>query len=201
MASPEAELLMARSRNYAAEYARRIQKGRTRGLSTRQARGHPGTGESHVSSRAATPRYNPRLEEGLKGLRDGKSLKASARSAHVAPERLRAYIAQTGVVEKEHRRWVVKVDDRLRVVPIFSKGQNIEIRVRGYEPAREAGAYMAAVKQFLATNDRSLLGPFEGQSVLDVTGKRHPFETRPNVLYRLHAAGTEPYEQIYRIVA
>jgi hypothetical protein len=138
---------MASTRDYAAEYARRIQKGRTRGLSTRQARGHPGTGESHVSSKATTPHYNPRLEEGLKGLRDGKSLKASAQSAHVAPERLRAYVVQTGVVEKEHRRWVVKTDDRLRDVPIFSKGQYIKITVRGYEPAREAGAYMAAVKQ------------------------------------------------------
>jgi hypothetical protein len=34
-----------------------------------------------------------------------------------------------------------------------------------------------------------------------VKGKRHIFETRPNVLYRLSASQTEPFEEVYRIVA
>lgn len=59
---------------------------------------------------------------------------------------------------------------------------------------------MATVGRFLETNDRSLLKPFIGQSVRDTAGKAHPFEARPNVLYRLSSAGEHTFEQIYRIV-
>jgi hypothetical protein len=59
---------------------------------------------------------------------------------------------------------------------------------------------MSAAGRFLETNKRELLAPFVGVSVKDIAGKEHPFETRPNVLYRLTAAGGESFEQIYRIV-
>src|SRR5215208_3982320 len=94
-----------RKRDYKAEYRRRIERGLAKGLSKSQARGHPRSGERHSSTRTSTPRYDRRLEMGLKEMRRGKSLKASARSAHVAPERLRTYDAiQTGLVHKEGRR-------------------------------------------------------------------------------------------------
>jgi|SRR5215211_2086132 len=118
-----------RKRDYKAEYRRRIERGLARGLSKSQARGHPGSGEKHASARTSTPRYDRRLETGIKEMRRGKSLKAAARSAHVAPERLRTYATQTGVVQKERRRWVVKNDRRPRQVQIFSGGRAHEITV------------------------------------------------------------------------
>jgi hypothetical protein len=96
--------MVRKKRNYKAEYRRRIERGLAKGLSKSQARGHPGPGERHSSAHSSTPRFDKRLEMGLEEMRRGKSLNAAARSAHVAPERLRTYDAiQTGVVHKERR--------------------------------------------------------------------------------------------------
>ncbi len=126
---------MSRQRDYKAEYARRIQRGLDRGLSRSQARGHPRPIESHVSARASTPRYDRRLEEGVKALREGKPLRAAARSARVSEERMRSYVAQTGVVQKERGRWRVQQDTRERMVPIYTDGRVREIRVPDYDSA------------------------------------------------------------------
>ncbi len=134
-------------------------------------------------------------------MRSGKSLTAAAKSAHVSPERLRRYAADTGVAKKERNRWRVLRDNRPRVVQVYSGGQAYEITVPGYEPAALVGRYMAAVKEFLRTNNASNLAPFRGEWVADVYGKRYVFETRPNVLYRLDASGIEPFEQVYKIVS
>jgi hypothetical protein len=189
-----------RKRDYKAEYRRRIERGLAKGLSKSQARGHPGSGEKHASARTSTPRYDRRLEMGLKEMRKGKSLKAAARSAHVAPERLRTYATQTGVVQKERRRWVVKDDHRPRQIQIFSGGQAHEITVSGYAESEFVGRYMAAVKEFLRTNDAANLQPFKGEWVTDINGKPYLLETNENALYRLHASGVEPFEQVYKIV-
>jgi hypothetical protein len=192
---------MARTRNYQAEYARRVAGGLARGLTRSQARGHPRITESHVSARRSTPFYDRLLEEGLKAVRGGKPFTAAARSIGVAPERLRRYFGQTGVVEKQGRRWVVGHDPRQREWLVYSDGERHYIRLPGYEPAALVGRYIDAVGQFLETNDPSVLQPFAGQSVTDVNGREYVFETRPNELYRLTAGGPESYEQIYRIVA
>ena len=59
---------------------------------------------------------------------------------------------------------------------------------------------MATVGEFLRTNDASNLWPFEGEWVSDISGNPYLFETRPNILYRLHASGVEPFHEIYRIL-
>ncbi len=190
---------MARQRDYQAEYQRRIQRGIAEGLSRNQARGHPGHGEALVSRRQL-PQYDRRLEEGLKAVRDGQTLTAAARSVHAAPETLRNYLVQTGVAEKPANRWQIGRDTRRRVMAVFSGGKEHIVTVDGYDAAFHVGRYMAAVSQFLASNDASVLQPFVGQSVVDVKGKRYAFETRPNTLYRLSQSGTDPFEQVYRIV-
>lgn len=179
------------SRNYRAEYRRRLARAASRGLGRTQARGH---------ARGAI-RYEPELEAALKSIRDGQSLSAASRSHHVAPERLRAYLGSTGVGKKVGRSWTIGTDNRPRVLPIFSRGRRHEITVRDYESARVVGLYMQTVYgPFLERNDASVLAPFAGQGVHDTHGRFYPFEVRPNELYRLTLAGPEPFEQIYQIV-
>lgn len=191
---------MATKRDYKAEYQRRIEKGQARGLSRSEARGHGKPSSSGAAQKTDAFKFDRQLEEGLKTMREGKSLSQAAKSIHVAPERLRGYIEQAGVAEKKSGRWQIVRDTRQRIVMIFSKGVRKEITVN-YQEAQKVGAYSSAVGNFLATNDPASLKPFVGKYVIDVKGKKHLLETRPNVLYRLNANPTETFEETYRIAA
>src|SRR5262249_42044369 len=154
-------------RDYKAEYQKRIARGLAMGQSRSEARGHGKPKASSVKSRIEKPTYDRRLEEGVKAMRKGDSLTKAARSIQVAPERLRAYIKQADVGEKKSGRWFISKDSRSRVVPIFSAGKYQEVTV-GLEASQKAGAYMSVVNQFLSTNDKSVLDPFRGDSLVDV---------------------------------
>ncbi|WP_298161779.1 hypothetical protein [Acidocella sp.] len=198
-------------RDYKAEYARRITRGLEQGLSRSQARGHPKPLEpakatitkatKSVGTRkpAKAPKFDRRLEDGFRALRDGQTLTASAKSVRVSPERLRRYVAETGMAERKGNRWIIGPDVRPRIMQMFSNGEAVKITVDPDE-ARLVGAYHSAVGRFLNTNDPDFLGLFDGQSVTDITGKSYPFETDPNALYRLSETGSESFEDVYRIV-
>lgn len=52
-----AQMMARRQRNYAAEYARRVQRAEARGLSRSQAAGHPRTGERRASEALSAPEW------------------------------------------------------------------------------------------------------------------------------------------------
>ncbi len=83
---------------------------------------------------------------------------------------------------------------------LFSEGRTLQVVVGDFDAASKIGRYMSAVGEFLRTNKPAGLREFEGASVIDVAGKAHPFETRPNALYRLASAHDQSFEHIYRIV-
>lgn len=189
-----------RSRDYKAEYARRIARGKAKGLSRSQARGHPRHHEPHVANIATVRPWNPDLEKGLGQIREGRSMAAAARSIGVAPERLRSYVARTGVARKEQRRWRIGPDYRPRQVLVHSRGEDLKIVVPGFAEASAVNRYLAGVRWFIHTNNPAYLAEFAGQGVTDVDGVFHPFEVRENVLYRLNETASETYEQVYQIV-
>ncbi|MBU6418254.1 MAG: hypothetical protein KGQ79_00825 [Proteobacteria bacterium] len=197
-----------RIRDYKAEYARRISRGQAQGLSRSQARGHPRALEptkrsiskaTKPAQAAKPPKFDRRLEEGFRALRDGQTLTASAKSVRVSPERLRRYVAETGMAERKGSRWIIGPDIRPRIMQMFSNGEIQHVTVAPDE-ARLIGAYHSAVGRFLNTNDPAFLDIFDGQSVTDIKGKSHPFETDPNALYRLSETGSDSFEDVYRIV-
>lgn len=188
-----------RKRDYKAEYARRIARGRNRGLSRSQARGHPKPTEKPVAVRRQSRLDDHRFQIALRELRDGKSLSAVARDIGVSRERLTTQLETSHVARKNGGRWIVR-SDRPREMLIYSNGRASTIKVPNLKSAAKLGRYLSAVRQFLSTNDLDYLVSFTGESVADVKGKVHPFETDPNVLYRLSLTGTETFEQVYRIV-
>ena len=190
-----------RPRDYKAEYQRRVGRGLAKGLSRSQARGHPRHHEPHVAEIAKARPWDPQLEEGLKGVREGESLAQAARRLHVAPERLRSYVTRTGVARKERSRWRIGPDARQREVLIFSRGRELRVILPDYQASRHAGQYMAAVGRFLDSNDPSELTAFAGRGVTDAGGRFVPFETNPNTLYYLSETSTMTYEAVYRILA
>jgi hypothetical protein len=145
-------------------------------------------------------RYDPRLEFGLKYMREGDSIAEAARKIGVTPAQLRSYAAATGIVTRKGSKWVFKRDRRFRRMPIYSDGNRSVITVHNGKTASIIGAYMRAVRLFFTTEDIHHLDPFRDRSVPDINGKRYVFETRPNVLFRLDASGVEPFELAYEIV-
>jgi hypothetical protein len=196
---PRSRSQALRSRDYAAEYKRRVARALARGLSRSQARGHPRAGESPASARRPLkPIPEEQLQRALRVLRQERKLGAAAKAAHISPERLRTFAKSKGAIKKQGRRWIIN-PDLPRRMPMFSHGRLLEVTVTGAAASR-IGAYMDAVGKFVASNDHALLRPFVGQSVTDIAGRAHPFETDPNALHRLTSAEDATFESVYRIV-
>jgi hypothetical protein len=187
-----------RPRDYRAEYGRRIERGLVKGLSRAQSRGHPGAGQSLASEPANGATYSRQLEAGLRALKGGQSLISAARSIHASPERLRRYVQARGA-ERQGRRWVVTEDRQTRQMLLYTRASARVVKVNPAESSR-IGAYMAAVGQFLETNQPTHLLPFIDDGVQDIRRTYHPFETSPNTLYRLANTGGDMFENIYRII-
>jgi hypothetical protein len=187
-------------RDYRAEYRRRIASGAAKGISRSQARGHPKPSEAAArSKRPPRPIEDDRLQLALKVLRQEKSLSAAAKAAKIAPERLRHFATERDIIDRQGRRWIVRHQLPRRML-LFSDGRAVQAVVGDFTSASKIGRFMSAVSQFLRTNNPTWLREFEGVSVTDVSGRSHPFETRPNTLYRLASAHDQSFEHIYRIV-
>jgi hypothetical protein len=190
-----------RKRDYAKEYRARIARGRAKGLSRSQSRGHRKAGEASASTRRATRKLEDhRLQEALRLIRQGRSIGAAAKEIGTSAENLQNQLIESGAVEKRGRRW--RVSEKLpRDTMIFSGGRVHHIRVGNYSAASLVGKYMAAVRRFVRyDNDPKHLKPFAKKSVTDINGKLYPFEVRPNVVHRLANTGRTSFEEYYRIV-
>ena len=189
---------MLTSRDFIAEYKRRIALSEMRSLSRSQARGHAKASEQPIRPPKSTI-SDARIQLALSTLRREQNFAAAAKSAKISPERLRKYAVEKSLIEKTRGRW--KIAEILpRRMALFSGRRQIVVTVGNAEIASEVGRYMSAVSRFLSSNKATLLGPFAGQGVRDRAGKFHVFETDPNSLYRLAASGGSSFEQIYRIV-
>lgn len=186
---------MAR-RNGKTEHKRRRGRGVARGLqrptprapaAVRQARGRP-----LIEGR--------RIEDAILEMNRGRSMTAAARALHVSRHRLRDALVRRHLGKRRGRRWVVK-DDRLRRVPVMTRGHVEKVTVRGYEPARLVGEHHQAAREFVSTNDVVLLQPFEGRTVQAANGRRYVLETDPNALHRIAAMDSPPFHEIYEITS
>lgn len=189
---------MTRQRDYKAEYQRRLKHAAARGLSRSQARGHARAGEAPLR-RGRTSKSDDKLEAALKALRRTGKQSAAAKEVGVSPERLRRFLRENALAKRRGRTWQI-TDRRLRQMRVLTQGQSRMLTIRGFEHASVIGTHSAAVRRFIETNDISELKPFTGRAVKDAAGRSHVLETDPNTLYRLAAAGSEGFEQIYRLI-
>lgn len=189
---------MPKTRNFAAEYARRKARALARGLTLSQARGHPRAGE-----RGLRPiKFDGGLEAALKSMRGGSKLKDAAKVHSVSRERLSRYIKSQAGAGRSGRAWTFN-DQRRRRVQVIEAGQVVDIWVVGYEPARLAGRYMVDAARVIG--DPEILGPrfvrtWENVSIKSASGRRHFFTTDLNEIYRALHANDRPFEQVYKLV-
>lgn len=189
---------MARARDYKAEYARRIASAQRRGLSRSQGRGHARHGEAPARPGPIRAHDNG-LEAALKLLRRTGNQGIAAKEAGVSPERLRRFLRENALAERRGRQWHFS-DHRLRRMTVISDGEANTLTLRDFDQASLNGQHLNVVRQFLSSNDRELLFPFEGLAVIDATGRAHSLETNPNTLHRIAAQGEEVFHNIYRLV-
>ena len=189
---------MARKRDYKAEYRRRKEQGLAKGLSLSQARGHPKPSETPVQRKPVEP--DPNLEAVIREMNQGRSMTAAARDAHISAERLRRFLVQDDLADKQGQLWVPK-DQRPRRIPVMTGGRFRVLTVDGYQQARIVGEHHNAVGQFVRSNILSVIEPFVGLHVRGANGKTYPLETDPNALHRIAAMDTPPFHEIYEIVS
>lgn len=188
---------MARSRDFKAEYQRRIERAAARGLTRSQARGHARSGEAPIRIRPERDRDT--LEAALRALRQSGNQSDAARSARVSTERFRRFLRENSFATRRGKSWVF-ADNRDREMLVISGGVAKTRTFRGFDQASVNGRHLAAVGKFVRSNKIEILLPFEGVSVIDARGKSHPLETDPNILHRLASAGSEVFHDVYRLI-
>jgi hypothetical protein len=182
----------AARRDYKAEYRRRLERAAARGLSRSQARGHARSGEAPVSAKGG--RFDARLAKAVGSFSKSRNVSKAAKQAGVSPERLRSFVQRNKVAERKGSRWELIKREAL----VTSRGQRRWIKV-GFQDASLIGGHNEAIKRYRGSDDETVLLPFRGQSAVDLAGRKYPLETRPNVLHRLAAAGSEAFESVYRL--
>ena len=185
-----------RGRDHALEYQRRIERGLEKGLSRAAARGHGGAPKTARPDRKLLRERDAALSKGLDRIVAGETLSAVAKDSHISREALRRYVGERADVALVKGRLRIVRDRRRVSLPIYTVGTVRRVTM-DRENATSAGRFMAAVGRFLETNDAAKLAPFVGEGVVDLSGRRHAFETNPEALYALDARGEAPFHQIY----
>jgi hypothetical protein len=140
-----------------------------------------------------------RIQRGLVRLRESGELSAAAKAARTTTSTFKREALKKKAIQKRGKNWVVRRDLHRQML-LFSDGRQITVTLPNQRSARNVGKYMAAVGQFVRSNDLKFLKPFIDRGVTDIAGKRHPFETNPNTLYQLTSSTDEVFESVYRIV-
>lgn len=186
-----------RKRDYAAEYKRRLERGKKLGRTKAEARGHGGLQARLKPKARVQMATDDPLHRAFELVRRGASMTPTARRFHISPERLSKFIRQNAQIEKRKGRITIVDDYRHFSMPMFTNGRSRDVIV--HSDGRDLiSRYLTQVGRFLDTNDVSHIAEFRGQRIRDVYQKSWLFETNPNRLYEMSEAGEFDIPVLYR---
>jgi hypothetical protein len=195
---PRGKSRKSRKPTHKPKYVRKIARGVAKGQIRQRA---PVLLKPRVSTarKRRRPIDDRRFQFALRSIGKGKGVEDTAKEIRVSRERLVRELESTGTGQEAGGRWIVR-DDLRRRVPLYTEGKLLSIVVEDRQAASDIAAYMAAVGRFISSGVVAELAPFVGKSAIDVTGRKYPFETDTDALYRLRSIGPDPFESFYRIV-
>src|SRR5690554_5564793 len=138
-----------KKRNYKAEYARRIARGKKRGLTKSQARGHAKPGEKPIRARAV--KSDDLLETALKNLRAIGRQGEAAKKAGVSAERFRRFLYDNSLATRSGRKWII-TDNRKREMVSYIDGRVVQLTFSNFDDASLNGHFLVALRRFRDSN-------------------------------------------------
>lgn len=185
------------NRDYAAEYKRRMERGKKLGRTKAEARGHGGINKKSKAQVRQEIRTDDPLHRAFELVRRGASMTPTAKKLHVSPERLSRFIRSNANVEIKSGRLRIADDLRQFAMPMFSNGRSRNVKVNS-DARDQISQYLVNVTKFLNSNDISHLEAFKGLKFRTTSGKPYTFETNPNRLYEMYEAGEFDIAILYK---
>lgn len=196
----------SKKRDYRAEYQRRRELGRERGLSIAQARGHARVGETKILelkrsgvidvSRKST---FERFYQAINSIASGKSLSKAAKKAHIAIATIKKLDVDRKVLHRiNNKHWEIRSSASF---PILTKsGKWFKEIPLDQKNASIVGRYWNAVnKAYLG--DTSLLPAFTYVVIFDLHGNQYRLLTRVDdlisIMEQMNDAEREAYERMF----
>ena len=127
--------------------------------------------------------------------REGRSLRAAAKRARVAPRTV-LRTARQALRKRDGMYTAVPLDELRRPMRVLTERGLVVLDVRSSRTASRLAKYWNAVDTYLITGDRRPLAPYAGRS-LTAEGHRMSFVTDPRLLDRLAHAGEVTFEDLY----
>jgi hypothetical protein len=200
-------LIMARKRNYAAEYKRRLARARTEGYGSfwqKRAAASHAADYSHLTTRQKD--VWQRAFRAARLMADKQlSLAQAARRQRTTAATVRKYGGDW--LERRGSRWVPArsflenqdLVDRPQSVRVITPEGVTSLMLPDATTRSEYARYLNFVKGSLhgVRGSKEELAKFEGKAFTDAAGKKHPYVTDRRLLIRLYDDGKIPMDQFY----
>lgn len=196
----------SKKRNYQAEYQRRQQLGKERGLSIAQARGHARESEAKIADLKRSGIIDrtrkstlERYYQAINGIASGKSLSRASKDARISLDTIKKLDTERNTINRlNNNKWEIKSSASF---PILTKDGRLFKEVSlDRKNARIVGQYWnAAHNAYLG--DTSAIKTFANIVVFDLFGNQYSLLTSVNdliaIMEQMNDADREAYERMF----
>ncbi len=171
--------MSSKTRDYKAEYQRRIQLAKERGLSIAQARGHARKNEAKVSDLKRTGVIDntrkttlERFYQAINGIASGKSLSKASKDAHISPTTIKNLDVERHILHRITGKKSWKIQSNAHFPILTKDGKLLKDIPLDRKNASLIGRYWNATR-VAYMGDTSALDGFTNLTVFDMNGNTY----------------------------